>query len=737
MKQNQCMRRLTGAVFAFFTALVLLTGFTGIHVSAETTPEATEVPLSDSSDASGIKITTSADKEYYADGDTAQVTVSVTNTNAYDMTNVGIEYDLPSNFTVASGETSQTVDKLAAGETREFQISAVVRTDKDGELVMASYFTLPVILLIVAAAVVILVVVFFLVRKISGKKGPKPPKAGVSALLILALLTASLSGAAAPVQAAAEGQEDYPVHDDYLPRVSVHDPSVVKDPKSGYYYIFGTHLTFAKSKDLIHWERFYNNITDDFEELFAEPWEWAKFASARDTNVRSRAWAPDVIWNEAMKKWCMYMSIDGDDWCSAICLLTADEIEGPYEYQGVVVYSGMNNANNPPDVSKTDVYKVLGEGADLSRYRSTANACINAIDPCVKFDDKGDMYMVYGSWSAGIFMLKLDAKTGLRDYETKYETERDVSDAYLGTKIAGGHYNSGEAPYIIKAGKYYYFFISYAGLNAIEGYQMRIYRSENITGPYVDQNGDTPICTRSEDMKRSTRGLKLFGSYKMAGIPTIQVAQGHNSAIVDEDGKIYLVYHTRFQSTTGTVEAHQVRVHQLFINEDDWLVAAPYEYGGETLPENGYTADEVAGEYDFIYHEPTQYYNVVGGEQTGIVGDQEETTKTVELEKKLVVGHYTTTLPFEVSYTHEGAEKVVLKKDGTVTGDYSGTWKTTKGAHVVMELNGVTYKGVFIRQQDESPLRNKRMTFSLAGGNVTAWGVTADQSEETGETEEE
>lgn len=40
-------------------------------------------------------------------------------------------------------------------------------------------------------------------------------------------------------------------------------------------------------------------------------------------------WAPDVIWNKAMKKWCMYLSVNGDYWYSSIILLTSDNIEGP------------------------------------------------------------------------------------------------------------------------------------------------------------------------------------------------------------------------------------------------------------------------------------------------------------------------------------------------------------------------------------------------------------------------
>ncbi len=727
-KRNRVWRLALCAVLC--TVLAVAAGIAWIPVSAEEAadPAATEVPLKDSSDASGIRITTSTDKKYYRDGDTALVTVSVTNTNEYEMTDVGVTCELPVNFSVEQGQNSQTIDKLAAGETKEFQISTVVAKQDEGEIVWASYFTLSTIILAVLVAAVIVAAVFLLLRR----KKKKASGTGISMLLILALLSACISYAADPATLQAKtdtaGQtEDGLAEDKDYSRITVHDPSIVKDPESGYYYIFGSHRAFAKTKDLMEWEQFSHNILSEFEELCKEPWEWAKFATRQSGDqLGGRMWAPDVIWNETMKKWCMYMSIDGDNWCSSICLLTADKIEGPYAYNGIVVYSGMNNAKTPPDqamLEKTDLYKVLDKKDDLSRYRSTSNACINAIDPCVRFDDKGDLYMVYGSWSAGIYMLKLDTKTGLRDYDTTYKTEMDVSDAYLGTKIAGGHYNSGEAPYILHIGKYYYLFLSYGGFDAAKGYQMRIYRSEKITGPYVDQNGADPICKNSENMEKSTRGIRIFGSYDIPGVPQVQVAQGHNSALLDDDGKAYLVYHTRFQSETGEDQLHQVRVHQLFVNEDGWLVAAPYEYGGETLPEKGYSADEVAGEYKFIYHEPTEYYNVVAGKQYGIAGSQEFSTKEVELRKELVVGHRKTAIGLTVSYSHAGAEKVVLKKDGTVTGDYCGTWKTTNGSNVVMELNGVTYKGVFLEQQDESVERKKHMTFSLLGDNVTVWGV--------------
>ena len=44
--------------------------------------------------------------------------------------------------------------------------------------------------------------------------------------------------------------------------VSIHDPSVVKGD-DGYYYIFGSHMAWAKSKDMVNWTTFTNNINSE------------------------------------------------------------------------------------------------------------------------------------------------------------------------------------------------------------------------------------------------------------------------------------------------------------------------------------------------------------------------------------------------------------------------------------------------------------------------------------------
>ena len=143
-------------------------------------------------------------------------------------------------------------------------------------------------------------------------------------------------------------------------------------------------------------------------------------------------------------------------------------------------------------------------------------------------------------------MLKLDANTGLRDYTTTYTTVPNESDQYYGYKLAGGFEVSGEGPYILKVGDYYYLFLSYGGLTASGGYQMRVFRSEKITGPYVDQTGNSAIYKNNVNNLFSEIGIRIMCSYKFSANIETHVAQGHNSVFVDDDGKIFLIYHTRF-----------------------------------------------------------------------------------------------------------------------------------------------------------------------------------------------
>lgn len=522
-----------------------------------------------------------------------------------------------------------------------------------------------------------------------------------------------------------------------LRRVSVHDPSIVWDATSSTYYIFGTHRGAARSKDLMNWTTFtapwatvkadgslvsgaasnvafttpqVKSVSIGGQQVAMPAFDAQAWAATQSSSydISGNLWAPDVIYNPVMQKWCMYFSVNGDNWASSIVLLTSDNAEGPYVYQAPVVISGFrNSADAAISYTKTDLPLVLPGITSLpERYNKNdawGTYWPNNIDPCVFYDENGKLWMSYGSWSGGIWMLELDETTGLRDYNVTYadgyatQGASCTKDPYFGKRIAGGYYVSGEGSYIEHIGDYYYLFMTYGGLSSTGGYEMRIFRSANPDGPYVDALGRNAQFTSyalNFGPSSDTRGEKLLGSYaKWGNMTDGELSQGHCSVLHHTDGRTYLVYHTRFQNGG---EGHQVRVHQLFVNDQGWLVAAPFEYTGETLTDadiastQTYTTDDVAGNYQLLVH-----------------------------RYRMDHANKETVTPLNVT----------LSANGKVTGDKTGTWKLIDGtAYVQLTLSGVIYYGVVADQQLE-PTTVKAIGISAAassGENIWAYRVRDD-----------
>ena len=530
-------------------------------------------------------------------------------------------------------------------------------------------------------------------------------------------------------------------------RQSVHDPSITKD-SDGTYYVYGSHMGAAKTKDLMNWSevsgvsettdsKLYgavnssgNVVTASYETAFTQNQVVGSTTLYKadgntysvdfgtynmntwiaDNSIKGNQWAPDIIYNKEMKKWCMYQSLNGDNWNSAVVLLTSDDIEGPYVYQGPIVFSGFQTANNATGrtYANTDLEIALSQQGETitslpERYNHSdwGTYWPHAIDPCVFYDEDGKLWLSYGSWSGGIYALELDEKTGLRDYSVNYGSDYSskkaavTKDPYFGKKIAGGCYVSGEGSYIEHIGDYYFLFISYGFYSPTGGYNMRIFRSENPDGPYVDPNGKSAIYTSWVDNYRAaSRGLQLMGNYQWSTMDVAEIAQGHNSALEDSDGNAYVIYHTKFADGTA---GHQLRVHQLYTNEDGWIVAAPYEYAGETVNDSTIKAiavdkSDIVGDYDFILHE----YNNSKAKDDGTVED---------------------------NVTIADTKSLTLNEDGTITGDVTGTWKQSAGtSYTTLIISGVTYKGVFTEQTIDGT-KKKTMCFSAVANNgVCVWG---------------
>lgn len=499
-----------------------------------------------------------------------------------------------------------------------------------------------------------------------------------------------------------------------IKRVSVHDPSIVKD--NGHYYIFGSHIAAAKSDDLINWTLLssdYQNpsnnpIYGNLQTTFKESFKWAGYNEGDNSGGNYGIWAPDVIYNEdyvwsdgSKGAYMLYYSTSSTWRRSCIGFLVSKKIESGYKYGKTILYSGFTNTGKANydgastiDTTYTKSYlnlkTLMNNGKinnNISKWKVfnsdgswNNNYAPNCIDPTIFRDPSGKrLFMVYGSWSGGIFILELDKATGEPLYPGQDGTDSSSGnyiDRYFGVHIAGGNHESGEGPYIKydKNSGYYWLYETYGGLLHDGGYNMRLFRSKHLYGPYLDPSGNNAQNSGTNCYKY---GVKIIGNYQFSNQPAYRAA-GHNSFMITDDGKYYLIFHQRF-SNSG--EYHEVRVRQQFLNEDNWLVTAVYENRNEKI--SIYEEDDVIGTYEFINH-----------------GNAEKDGSMLK------------------------TQRITLEKGGSVTGDMTGTWTMTNGekySYVLFKLNGVNYRGVFFRQTNDNG--EKKMTFTAIGkNNLNIWG---------------
>ena len=386
---------------------------------------------------------------------------------------------------------------------------------------------------------------------------------------------------------------------------AVHDPSVYYDISSATYYAFGSHYAVASSEDLINWQQEVAepnwSALYGSESVTVNGVTWPKALEETVNLVRpdssvNTTWAPDV--EKIGDKYYMYYSLTGGfgSNSSAIGRVESDNILGPYSNNTIIVESVTSSDSRKP----------------------------NAIDPELFYDKDGTLWMVYGSFFGGIYIKELDSN-GL-----------PVEDGF-GKLLWMGDGQGVEGPFIFydEATEYYYLMVSDGSLSS--DYCMRVARSENPDGPYVDITG-------SDMSLYNNGGNKLAGNYNIANIGN-NVALGHNS-VVERRGEFYVVCHVRNAINGG----HHLETRKLYFNKEGWPVMGPLRYAGEGL--GTATVEEAAGAYDIVVHTP------------------------------------------DVSDTIVGSVACMLNMDGTISGALSGTWSMESDYFVTMEINGISYSGV-------------------------------------------
>ncbi len=684
----------------------------------------------------GISVKLDTGKDKYKSGESIIATITLENTGKETKRNVAYEIKVPNGFWVENGAKG-TILTFEPGATEEKDVVIKYEGVKEeqGISINVSGGILTAILIgiiVILIVVIIVVLVIVLLRKPKNKKGGNTDAmlmivvgAGLALALILssgAVTFAAKGSVEVKKTVEVDGKKceiTLSVEEKGIAakNIGIHDPSVFQDPVSGNYYSYGSHIVAGGSEDLVSWDYIavsssaYAKSNKLFEhhylEEFSEVYKWL------GADVVEGIWALDVTYSEEAAKagndpYLMYVTVVNGSFKSAICLATSDKPEGPFSYKGMIVCSDFRKA----EVEKgyTNLLEALGvksvdemTSAQKAYYFTADSAAYkaklpDAIDAAPFYDADGNLYLTYGSFTCkgGLRVLKLDAKTGLRSSDV-YEYKSDGSqDPYYGIKIANAN---GEGPYILRVesdmsstGSYYFLFWSQGNLRATGGYNMRMFRSEYPDHGFVDYAGQSALA----DIGGTNLGVRIMDGFKFYTMAYPSTANGGNSAIVTDEGKIFVHYHSKSSDTSAYGEnGFIIKSNQMFLNEDGWLVTAPFKYSGETL--EFIDKNDVAGDYEFIYHRLAYYKD-----------------------------------PAKESDNYVTSDIITLKPDGSISGVKDGKWSlATGGNEITISIDGKTYKGVVLKQCDESVQRNETIVFTASGtDNRTVWGSKIYYSDE-------
>jgi beta-xylosidase len=266
--------------------------------------------------------------------------------------------------------------------------------------------------------------------------------------------------------------------------LSLPDPTVMR-ADDGYFYLYATAdiaLTpIFRSRNLVDWEQAGACFTPETR----PSWE-----------PRAGIWAPDI--NYINGKYVLYYShsVWGCNGTCGIGVAVADSPLGPFTDKGAL-------------------------------FQSTAIGVNNSIDQFY-FEDNGKKYLIWGSF-CGIYCIELE-DDGLA---IKAGAEK-VRIAGKDTQVFDSQGTEGS--YIIKRGKYYYYFGSTGTCceGASSTYTVVVGRSESLFGPYLDKKGQSMFDNHYE--------VVLHGNSVFAG-------PGHNAEIItDDNGDDWLLYHAYMKS---------------------------------------------------------------------------------------------------------------------------------------------------------------------------------------------
>lgn len=355
----------------------------------------------------------------------------------------------------------------------------------------------------------------------------------LAAILALILISALLPFAtrAAPAQVSTSTYTN-PVS----PTDTFADPSIIR-AKDGYWYSYATtdavleskgdssnhYIPMARSKDLVHW----TYIGDAFSTTNHPT--WITFDQS------TYFWAPDIRYFNG-KYYMYYAAVHFPEFTNAVGVATAPTPAGPWTDSGAPVVRGGNG--------------------------------FTGLDPAEFTDKDGSRYLYYGSFNEkGIAVIRL-TPDGLHAVGEPKQVVR-----------------TGEAPYLVRKGGYYYLMFSDASCcnGELSGYIVYSGRSTSPMGPFVDRDGVRLDASR------------MGGTFVVAANGNKWVGPGHNSVTTDLAGQDWFVYHLIDRNNPNLNNGAPRR--PLGIDRLDWINGWPMVRAGawasdapQTAPVTEWTA---------------------------------------------------------------------------------------------------------------------------------------------------
>ncbi len=423
---------------------------------------------------------------------------------------------------------------------------------------------------------------------------------------------------------------------------NVHDPSIKKF--GDYYYCYSTDVGFGisvrsgiqirRSKDLVQWEY----VGWVFNSL---PALGAGYITQKGGMPNDALWAPYVL--QVGSQYRLYYSLSSSTArLSVIGLATATSPEGPWTEQGIVVASANDNTVQT-----------------------------NAIDPTVLTTTAGSQYMYYGSAWDGIYILKLDASTGLA--ANAGDKGKRIANRGFTNGVYNGNIEGSEIIFNPTLNKYF-LFISYDWLQT--KYNVRVCKADNPEGPFYDYNG-------ADANTNIDHSPMILAPYQFNGHGGWQ-GTGHCGVFDDGSGQYFMAHQGRPAVNSFYMDLH---VRKIFWTPDGWPVVSPERYAWE---DNSTVAkDSLTGSWE-----------------------------NIELNYTVVPGY----ADKQTSPDMQTSTALTIAADGTLNGDAGSTWTYSAPWLQLKWSNGATDK-LFVQKGRD--WENKKSTIIFTGLNnsgTAEWG---------------